>query len=415
MKICIAQINPILGDFEYNYQMILQYIQAASKEIENGFIIFPENSIGGYNPQDLILRKDFVRAHNVYLTKLAKEISSLSLTVILGSVREYEGKVYNSAFAICQGALVHLHDKIDLPNHGVFDEKRTFASGNKISIHNLSGKKICVIICQDIWNYGLCEEVIKLKPEFIFCINGSPFTKTKETRRIELATNLAKKSSSYVVYVNQVGLQDSLLYDGGSFVAAPKGAIIYKAPKFQESSDVIEIDNFSSNTINKVSITYTPNQENICSEIYNGLVFALREYLRKNNINQVIIGFSSGIDSTLTSVISFDAIGKENVHLYAMPTRFNGQETQEDAKNFCKINSVDLNQIDINELYNIFSDKISLTNSDSIALQNLQSRIRGAILMALSNQKKYLLLSTSNKSELAVGYATLYGDMNGGY
>ncbi|NDB83484.1 MAG: NAD+ synthase [Alphaproteobacteria bacterium] len=407
MQICLAQINPRLGDFEYNFLLILECINNQTNGNKCDFIIFPENCLGGYNPQDLVLRKDFVAKHLLYLGKIAEYTKNINVILIIGSVRENEGKVYNSVFAIQEGCITHLHDKIALPNYGVFDEKRTFASGKKITLHQLKGIKFCAIICEDIWDQQVCNELITLKPEYIFCINGSPFTKTKEALRIEIVKNLAIDAKAYVVYVNQVGLQDSLIYDGASFAVDFAGRIICQAPSFRESNVSFNINN---NIIQLLS-----NNKNTLRDIYHALVFALREYAHKNNMKEVIIGFSSGIDSAITSIIAFDAIGKDNVHLYMLPTRFNKEQTHKDAEDFCILNDARSNMIGIDDLYDKFSHAIGLTSLDEIALQNLQSRIRGVILMALANQKKYLLLATSNKSELAVGYATLYGDMNGGY
>ncbi len=404
MNIYLAQINPRVGDFKYNFALIQKTIEQNS---DASFIIFPELSVCGYSPQDLSLRKDFQLLCDEYTNKILKLSIDYNGVIIVGSIRTNNDKIYNSAFVMHQGRIISIYDKLSLPNHGVFDEKRIFAPGAQISLIELNGRKFSVIICEDMWSPGVREELLNLMPDYIFCLNASPYTKTKEVHRRNIAINLAKESNAYVIYVNQVGLQDSVLYDGASFALSPEGDVIYQAPKFVESLGYFNISN------NTTSKNVAPH--NIIQDIYKGLVFALQDYIAKSNMQEVIIGFSSGIDSSLTAILAFDAIGSDKVHLYGIPTSNNSQDTLNDAEEFCIKNHTNMQIIDIDKLYDSFAALIKLTEEDEIATQNLQSRIRGTILMGLSNQKKYLLLSTGNKSELAVGYSTLYGDMNGGY
>ncbi|MDX1924484.1 MAG: NAD+ synthase [Rickettsiaceae bacterium] len=406
MKFYLAQINPILAHFEHNMGII-------KKEIQNShdadIVIFPELAICGYNPQDLILREDFVSECMNQIDSLCSFSKNIDKLIIIGSPRLFDGKTYNSAFCILNGKIIHIHDKIALPNYGVFDENRLFAKGQKILPISISGKKICVIVCEDMWNMEVLDEVVPLEPDYVICINASPYTKSKIARRNSVASNFATRARSALLYVNQVGLQDTIIYDGSSFILGKEGRVLAEANSFSESHILWD----SEQQYHEKTIKSRPRQQGE-AEIYEALMLALKDYVRKNNFREVIIGFSSGIDSSLTSLIAFDAIGAENVNLYALPSKNNSLMTHKDASDFCSQNKVLMTQIEIDKLFNEFT--LSIKNlEDDTTLQNLQSRIRGIILMALANQKKALLLSTGNKSELAVGYATLYGDMNGGF
>jgi NAD+ synthase len=403
MKIAISQFNPVLGDFSYNLDSIKSIINKAQKA---DIIVFPELSICGYNPQDLALRDGFIDLCEKSLFNLVELSQNFASAILVGSISKEKNLRYNSAYLIQHGQILFQHNKLSLPNYGIFDEKRLFQKGDKFQSIKFLEKNLLIGICEDFWDEENRILIENEKADIILSLNASPYSKTKIAKRYNIAKSIAITTSAKFVYVNQVGLQDSIIYDGSSFAVDKNGEIINSLPSFAEDMVIIDTDEISL----KKSV-----KSDLESEIYSALVFALREYCRKNNIKSVTIGFSSGIDSTLTSIIALDALGYENVNLVALPTKFNSKETYKDAAFFEEINNVKLQQIPIQALYDNFLLSLNMKDNQTITSQNLQSRIRGVILMAISNQNNSLLLSTGNKSELAVGYATIYGDMNGGY
>lgn len=422
MRISIAQINPIIGNFWYN----LNLIKKSWKKLDNytDIISFPELSVCGYNPQDLALRKDFIKRCSDSIDKLVEFSKEMDSCAIIGTIREENSKIYNSAYVIYKGKIIHLHDKVALPNYGVFDDKRLFSSGSELSCFILNKQKIAIFICEDMWDEELSKKLKSLNPSYLITINASPYTKTKKEMRLSVAAKTAAYLNTKLIYINQVGLQDSIIYDGSSFVVNENNEILLELGQFEESISTYD----SKNPYNKKSISclYTENFKKVesnliitdekLSEIYQALMFALKDYLKKNNISKIVLGFSSGIDSTISSLIALDAIGIDNVNLVTLPSKYTSSETYSDANDFLRRNDISAMEISINEPYLKLSQFFKIEKESSATTeQNLQSRIRGIILMALSNKEGYLLLSTGNKSELAVGYATLYGDMNGGY
>lgn len=423
IKVSIAQVSPILGDFEYNISLIKDNWKRAEEE-DADLIVFSELVVAGYNPQDLILREGFIRSCEQVNQELLNYSKNLRCTAIIGTITQNNHEIYNSALVFSAGEIIHSHRKIMLPNYSVFDEKRVFSAGNNVGVFELNGAKISVIICEDLWHEEIIEKVAKNTPHILCVLNASPYTKTKKTARIEFSSKMAQQAQCSLLYVNQVGLQDSVLYDGNSFWMNNKGQIIFELEKFKEDYKCYSDETADVFYAEEVKIENSDDlyhHEEKLSEIYKALTFALRDYLKKNAISEVIIGFSAGIDSSLTALIAMDAIGKENVKLFAMPSRFTSTETFQDASEFEKINNISCKMLAIKEIYEDylrvlgFSEESDSGPNKEIAQQNLQSRIRGVILMAISNLTKGLLLSTGNKSELATGYATLYGDMNGGY
>jgi NAD+ synthetase len=403
MKISIAQINPSMGDFSYNLQLIKSYIQKAQ---DVDIIVFPELCISGYNPQDLVLRNDFIEKSQDSICKLIHFSKDHKAAFVVGSISKENSGIYNSAYLIHNGKILLKHNKISLPNYGVFDEKRIFDSGNKFESVEFLGQNITLVVCEDFWDTNNYEQIKNTNPDIIISINASPYSKTKIKQRVEKAEKISTSLKCRFIYANQVGLQDSVIYDGNSFAMNESGLIIDHLKPFKEQILLLGT-NYNSSNISPVRDIY--------EEIYSALVFSLKEYCKKNNIKSVTIGFSSGIDSTLSSIIAFDALGLVNVELIALPTKYNSKETHDDASDFEKYNNISLKKITIQKLYEDFLESLNFEKEDNITCQNLQSRIRGIILMAISNKNNSLLLSTGNKSELAVGYATIYGDMNGGY
>lgn len=400
MYVALAQINPTLGDFQNNYNKILSsYIKAETDGAD--IVIFPELAISGYNPQDLVLRKAFLDESMLWLNNLITATKNHNAAIVIGAVNieDKSNKSYNAAFFIYNGKILHTHNKVALPNYGVFDEKRLFNAGNSFDIVNFRNYNIQLLVCEDVWE----KVILQNQCDIIIAINASPFEIGKHQKRLSIVKNQAKTHNTQVIYVNMVGAQDSIVYDGGSMIVSKNGELLHQSSMFQESIDLIDITK-----ITHIPEYFTEDIENI----YHALILSLQDYLRKNNKTDVIIGFSGGIDSALTAVLAIDAIGKERVHLVTMPSRYTSTQTFHDATLF--LDNLDIKAMEISIEPTLIT-LIESTNVNGIAEQNLQSRIRGTILMALSNQYGYMLLSTGNKSELAVGYATLYGDMNGGY
>ena len=427
IKISIAQTNPTLGDFVGNSEIIRRRWQEA-ESCESDIIIFPELVVPGYNPRDLALRPCFVEECEKIITQLTEYSKNINCAAVLGTIRHRDRKTYNSAIVIHLGKIIHVHDKIMLPNYGVFDEKRLFAPGDEIGIFSLAGYRIALIICEDMWSSATCKRLISQEPDILCVINASPYSKTKNSLRIKEACSRAREIKAPVIYVNLVGLQDSIIYDGNSFVMNKSGEIIVKLEQFKEDQQYYSYNKYINSKEEPIFAAAQLYDDGLLhdssklEEIYHALVFALRDYTRKNNFSEVSLGFSSGIDSSLTALIAMDAIGKEKVHLYAMPSAFTSQETFTDGDEFITTNRTLYKNFEIQNLYQNFLTKIGIEEGNiyegtrlNLTKQNLQSRIRGVILMALSNLDGSLLLSTGNKSELATGYATLYGDMNGGY
>lgn len=396
MIIALAQINPTLGDFQGNKQKILEYwINAADKLAD--IVVFPELAISGYNPCDLILRKSFVEESQNILMELVEESKNISTSIIIGSVISENDKIFNSAFMIHNGKILHRHDKISLPNYGVFDEKRLFSRGHCTSFIEFKGKKILLLICEDIWQ----NNHILSGMDYIIVLNASPYEVDKHKARISLLQEKSVKYSSDILYVNMVGCQDSVIYDGGSIMMSKFGDIIHQSPFFEESLTFTGQMNPINKAIDKREF------------IYNALLLSIKDYTRKNNITDVLIGLSGGIDSTFVTMLAIDALGKDRVHIVTLPSRYSSQKTYEDSNLFLTNITKEHKEISIEPLFKEAMN--SLHCNKDITEQNLQSRIRGMILMAISNENNYMLLSTSNKSELAIGYSTLYGDMNGGF
>ena len=405
MKVAIAQINPIVGDFEYNFNKIVAFCDRVRQSaVAVDIIAFPECAICGYNPQDLALRDNFINCSERIVTQLVGYSVNLPFAIIVGglsSVHSPEYKAYNSVYFIYKGEIVQRHDKVSLPNHGVFDERRLYASGSASQPIDFKGKSIGMLICEDIWANVICNEC-----DVTIVVNASPYEIHKHNTRSELLQRRAVDRKTDIVYVNMVGGQDSIVYDGGSMVVAKDGAILHQSRFFEETLDIIDLSNRAS----------VPHEEiDIDEHIYRAILLSLKDYVSKNHMTSVALGLSGGIDSALTAVLAIDALGVDNVALVTMPSRYSSKETFEDANILLRNLGKSAINIPIESVFTESLRVISDQELRDITCENLQSRIRGLILMALSNEHGHLLLSTGNKSELSVGYATLYGDMNGGF
>ena len=407
MKIALAQINPVVGDFEYNFSKMRRIIRESLQK-EMDLLIFPELSLCGYPPEDLLFKPSFIKANRKYINKLSREVKG-EMVVIAGFVYQNEGGTFNSAGVLSGGKVKDVYSKILLPNYGVFDEKRYFHPGKDITVYVNEDIKIGLTICEDIWGETVVSGLRKENLDLVVNISASPFYSGKLSLRKKFLASGAKKLSSFILYCNLAGAQDELIFDGTSMVINPRGETILQGKRFSE--DFITFD--TQKKYRPVKLRHNP-VEDIC----RALVLGVEDYVSKNNFEKVVVGVSGGIDSALTLAIAKLALGRENVLGLIMPSQYTSKETLSDAVKVCKNLGVKHSIISIKDIYGSFMKELSSSShldDFSLAAQNLQARIRGNILMSFSNQEGYLVLNTGNKSEVSVGYCTLYGDMVGGF
>ena len=398
-SIVLAQINPVLGDLTGNADMIAKAAKAHKGAM---LIVFPELSICGYPPEDLLLKPCFVEDCMEAVRDLAERTKKLDCGILIGTPwrdNEDDKLPYNAAALLHQGKITDVRFKHHLPNYGVFDEKRTFQSGPLPEPIEFAGHKLGVMICEDMWNTPVAAHLANQGAEMLIVPNGSPFTTLKYEVRLELAKNRATETGLPLIYVNQVGGQDELVFDGGSFAIEADGTLKTQLPFFEEAIQPAHQGSMQSHTENEL--------------IYNALKLGLGDYVRKNGFSGVIIGLSGGVDSALTTALAVDALGAKHVHCVMLPSQFTSQDSLDDAAALAKNLGVRLDTISIEAPLKAFEQ--TLPGLKGLAHENIQSRIRGNILMALSNTEGKMVLTTGNKSEMAVGYATIYGDMNGGF
>jgi len=435
LRIAIAQINPIVGDLASNKEKILNFINNA-KDLQADMVVFPELAICGYPPEDL-LHKDHFNTDNLkFLKKLAKQVQDI--TAIVGFVDVGSKKeIYNAAGILAQGEIKGIYHKEELPNYGVFDEKRYFTAGSNNNIYALGYDYFAVNICEDLWvDNGIYQKQALQGASLIVNISSSPYDIHKHELRKKLLKKRALETNSYYCYANLVGGQDELVFDGGSFIVNPKGAILTEAKRFDE--DLIAVDmslsesrerrykpfniveiNPSVKKTKTVSIgKYSNKKLSSIESIFKALVLGTRDYVHKNGFQKVVLGLSGGIDSALVAAIAVEAIGAQNVVGVTMPSRYSSKETKSDAKLLAENLKIECLEISIESIFKSYLDTLSghfKGFAPNITEENIQARIRGNILMALSNKFGWLVLTTGNKSEVAVGYCTLYGDMSGGF
>lgn len=427
MKIGLVQYNPIIGDFNHNCQKILSWAQKA-EAAGCSLVIFPELAVSGYPPQDLLERPIFIDEHDKALQSLLGELPAID--VMFGALeRRQRGggkRLYNSAFVARGGQVVYRVRKQLLPTYDVFDEKRYFEPGSvdaPIDFYEIQGHHFGITICEDIWHQEIDEydvnpvETLKLKCgkegvriSGLINISASPFQRGKENIRRKLFAGVAQHINAPVLYCNQVGGQDSLIFDGESMVFDIDGNLICRAHAFQEDLLVYDTENKPA-ALN--------NSTQLCQEerVYQALVTGVRDYVAKCGFTSVVLGLSGGIDSALTAVVAVDALGAENVLGVALPSAYSSEGSLRDAEQLAANLGCAFEVIPISDLFESFKASLQplfRDRAEDVTEQNLQARIRGNLLMALSNKFGHLLLTTGNKSEMAVGYCTLYGDMNGG-
>lgn len=416
--IASAQLNPTVGDIEGNVSKILSAREVA-KEKGADLVVCSELCVSGYPPEDLVLKNAFLEAVRTGVSTLATKTDDGGPGLIVGAPWVSEnGRRYNSALVLDAGEIVTRRDKCDLPNYGVFDEKRIFASGELTGPVNYRGVRLGIGVCEDMWTSDLSETLQETGAEILIYINGSPYERDKVDLRLNLAVERVSETKLPLVYVNQVGGQDELVFDGGSFVLNADLKLVSASPQFTESLSITKWqrgkghDPWHCN--NGELIKQTQGNE----RIYQAMVLGLKDYVNKNGFPGVIIGLSGGIDSGITAVVAVDALGADRVHCIMMPSIYTSQESLVDAQELADCLNVRLDSINITPAMEAF-DSMLLTGtnetSKGVTNENIQSRSRGLTLMAISNTTGSMLLTTGNKSEMSVGYATIYGDMAGGY
>jgi NAD+ synthase (glutamine-hydrolysing) len=406
LKIALSQINTTVGDIDGNIKKIIYFTEKA-KKFNLDLIIFPELATTGYPPEDLLLKPKFIEENIRALSEIIKNTENIA--VILGFVDKYSDKIYNAAGLIQNKNLLGVYHKILLPNYGVFDEKRYFEEGKEPKVFEIFDKKIAINICEDIWDEnGPGKYQSEQNVDLMINISASPYHKGKCKEREKMLAKRAKKYRTKLFYCNLVGGQDELVFDGASLIFDKNGKLVARAKQFEE--DLLIYEEETKCRIERNLDEY--------EEIYRALVLGIRDYVLKNNFKKVVIGLSGGIDSSLTATIAVDALGRENVIGVFMPSKYNSEQSKIDAETLAKNLDIKFITIPIDSIlktYLISLDKEFIGTRKDITEENLQARIRGNILMALSNKFGYLVLTTGNKSEMACGYATLYGDMAGGF
>ena len=410
-KIAIAQFSPHVGNLDANTQKMIDLANQAKKD-KADLIIFPELSTLGYPAEDLLIRPSLVKRTKAAFEKLT-EVKDI--VMVFGFVNQTEdGQRYNSAAVMKDGEVLGVYNKQVLPNYGVFDEKRYFGEGHQHLVFEYLGHKFGVLICEDVWSLATVQQLAKLNIDTALVLNASPYEVGKPQHRIETMAALVKQLNINLVYCNQVGGQDDLIFDGTSFVLNKSGEVALQAPTFQENLTIAE---FNAEQLQFSKGAIAPALDTM-AEIYQSLVMATRDYVQRSGFPGVILGLSGGIDSALTLAIAVDALGADKVQAVMMPYTYTAQISVEDAAAQAKNMGVTFGIAEINPVVSGFMQVLFpfFGNAPVDATEeNLQARSRGTLLMALSNKFGNLVLATGNKSELAVGYCTLYGDMVGGY
>ena len=412
MKIALCQINPTVGAFKKNKDLILRnYMES----IDNGadIVVFPEMSITGYPIADLLYEDGFVNQNMIILDEIC---SKSTKPLILGYVHNEDGRLFNSAAICINGKQTFRYDKVLLPTYDVFDEDRYFSPGKELGLFNIDidDQKIVVglQICEDLWDEEyerkISDELSKSGASFIINISASPYHKLKFNERIDLIKNKVNYIKKPIFYCNLVGAQDELIFDGESIGVSEDGKLIALGNKFSE--DIIYIDSEKDTDLPMPKIDKY-------LEVYNALVLGVKDYFDKTHHTEAVIGLSGGIDSSLVACIATDALGSDNVHCVSLPSKISSDHSKEDAKQLAANLNIDFRSISIESIVREYDDTLKnefIGTEKNVAEENIQARIRGDILMALSNKYDWLVLSTGNKTEMALGYCTLYGDMSGG-
>lgn len=415
LNILMAQMNTLVGDFEGNTEKVIDIISRAERERDSPIIVFPELTLSGYPPEDLLLRPSIALRVEQSLQAICAAMSGPAYAVVGYPLRE-DDRLYNVAGVLHGGEIIAQYRKQCLPNYQVFDEKRYFVPGDEPCVFDIKGVKVGLSICEDIWEDGPTVKSVAAGAQLLLNLNSSPYHRGKRSERWDLVAKRARQGNFPVVYVNQVGGQDELVFDGGSFAVAADGSVAAAAPNFEEGEYWLAVDTtVPGNGISGLQV-YPPLEE--IEATWHALVLGVRDYVEKNRFPGVVLGLSGGVDSALTLAVAVAALGPERVEAVMMPFHYTAQMSEEDAAEQSSILGVSHKVISIEAIYEAFmaslQEEFEGTRPDTTE-ENLQARCRGVLLMSISNKKGSLVLTTGNKSEMAVGYSTLYGDMAGGF
>lgn len=414
LRLVMAQCNLLVGDISFNTRQVIEAAHRARDEFGADLIVFPELTLTGYPPEDLLLRPGFQEMVDEALARIRLQVSGIQLLV--GHPEKTAGGHFNAASLICDGQIVARCHKLHLPNYSVFDEKRYFVSGEGFCVAEVCGVPIGISICEDIWVPEPARAATDAGAKLLVNLNASPFHTGKSDEREAVVADRSRETGCPVVYVNLVGGQDELVFDGESFVMDRKGSVRVRAPACRDGLFAVDFEQ-SAGGMEPLTGEIAPRSGKEES-IYQALVLGTRDYIEKNRFNGVVIGLSGGVDSALTLAIAVDAIGAERVEAVMMPSRYTAQMSLEDARAEAEALGVTYREIPIEKPFEAFLECLSdafAGKPRDVTEENIQARCRGVILMALSNKQGRMLLTTGNKSEMSVGYATLYGDMAGGF
>ena len=421
LRVALAQINPTVGDLEGNAALISKYTDQAKKAAAD-VIVFPEMVLTGYPVEDLAMRASFRSASKKALTQLVTSLDPSIVSVVGYLDESTTGAPQNNVAIIYGSKIAATYTKRHLPNYGVFDEFRNFVPGDSTLVIRVKGVDIGIAICEDIW-HSLADLAAR-KPGLVLVPNGSPYERNKDDVRLALVQKRAKEIGAPLAYVNMTGGQDDLVFDGDTIVVDAIGAVISRAAQFQDQLLVVDIDSATQTSTPDVVISESGAESagalapavaarmSDNEEIWNALVMGLRDYVAKNKFRSVVVGLSGGIDSALVAAIAVDALGAKCVNGVAMPSKYSSDHSVEDATAFAANTGIHFRTVEIEPMVQSFMQSITLK---AVAAENIQARVRGTTLMGISNQEGHLVLATGNKSELAVGYSTLYGDAVGGF
>ncbi len=418
VRVALGQLNTTVGDLDGNVARMTEWTARAAGAGAD-LICFPELAIPGYPPEDLVLRPSFVADNLAALDALAASTAGSPCAVMVGFVDRSELGLHNAAALLRDGRGQERYHKIQLPNFGVFDEKRYFVPGIAACSVRLGSSELGLSVCEDAWHGDApFDEYARTRPQMVLNINGSPYHHGKGAERLEISRDRARQTGAWFVYVNAVGGQDELVFDGGSMVVSPDGQIVARAAMFEEDLSFFDVQDLEGGGGWLTSQGPDPQWPIGPEEVYRALVLGLGDYVRKNGFREVVVGLSGGIDSALVATLAADALGPGAVRVLAMPSPFSSPESVEDAVDCAGRLGVRIDVVPITDVFDAYRRTLAeqfAGTQEGVAEENLQARVRGNLLMALSNRFGSLVLATGNKSEYAVGYATLYGDMAGGF
>lgn len=410
IKLALAQADFTVGDMDGNLAILQRLLQKASAD-KADLLVASEMAITGYPPEDLVLRNGFQDKAMATVRALA-EATRNSLAILCGGLWREGDKLHNAAFLLAEGEIKYIRFKHHLPNYGVFDEKRVFSRGELPDVIPFKGRRIGVMICEDMWQKDVAAHLAAQHAELLISLNASPYEIGKKRMRLEEARQRTQETGLPLIYVNQVGGQDELVFDGQSFAISAQWEPLYFAPAFCESYVTLD---WNKQTLSKAEVAVPLSEE---ANIYGAMKLGLRDYVEKNRFPGVVLGLSGGVDSALTAAVAVDALGKERVRVVMMPSPYTSQDSLEDAAECARLLGIRLDTITIDDAMKAFEGMLAplfAGKAKDATEENIQSRIRGLLLMAISNKDGPLVLTTGNKSEMSVGYATLYGDMCGGF